>query len=96
MDQAEYERWWQLHVRVARDDLLTGEEKRLYEVGRVELEKTEDFVKLPAAKQAREQLVALDAERDRLEQRRKQLDCEIAALESNLSDPERQFLGVKG
>jgi len=96
MDQAEYERWWQLHVRVAREDSLTSEEKRAYEAGRLEFEKTEDFGELAAAKQAREQLVALDAERDRLEQRRKQLDSEIVALESSLSGPERQFLGVKG
>ncbi len=96
MDQAEYERWWQLHIRVARGESLTSAENRAYEVGRLELEKTEGFGELAAAKQAREQLVALDAERDRLEQRRKQLDSEIVALKSSLSGLARQFLGVKG
>lgn len=96
MDQAAYERWWQLHVRVARGEPLTDEDQHIYEAGRLEIEKAENFGGLAFAKQAREEIVALDAERVRLEQRRKQLDSEIAALESCLSDPARQFLGVKG
>ena len=94
MDQAAYQQWWQLHLRVARGELLRHAEQQAYEAGRLELEQTEQFTELAVATQARGELAALDAERDQLEQRRKQLDGEIAALESRLNEPARQFLGV--
>ncbi len=96
MDPMAYQQWWQLHLRVARGELLRPEEQPAYEAGRLELEQSEQMAELAEAKQARDELLALDAERDRLEQRRKQLDAEIATLESRLNDPARHFLGVKG
>lgn len=96
MDPMAYQQWWHLHLRVARGELLRPEEQSAYDAGRLELAQSEQTAELAAAKQAREELLALDAERDCLAKRRQQLDAEIATLESRLNDPARHFLGVKG
>jgi len=95
MNEAEYSYWWQLHVRAARGESLSAEEQAVYDAGRGELERSERLQPLWDAKQSREELRKLEAERTRLEQQRRELDAEIAALESNLAPQARELLGVE-
>ncbi len=95
MDESAYQRWWQLHVRVARGETLHPEESELYDVGRRELEQAEVLRPIETARRARRELRALETEHRSLEQRRQQLDREIAALESRLPLAARQLLGAE-
>ncbi len=95
MDESAYQRWWRVHVRVARGEPLGREERELYEAARRELDETEILQPIDRARRARQELRALEAERGRLEQRRQQLDAEIAALESRLAQSTRQLLGAE-
>lgn len=95
MDEATYQQWWQLHVRTARGESLRRDEQTIYDAGRHELEQDEKLGHLENAKQARVELQTLERERRRLEQRRQQLDGEIAALEGRLEQPTRQLLGAE-
>ena len=95
MDEAAYQQWWQLHVRVARGESLSPEETSAYAAGRRDLDEDENLRSFEIAKQARQELQALDAERTRLEQRRRQLDAEISSLESRLGLQARQLLGAE-
>ncbi len=94
MDQTTYRQWWQLHLRVARGDSLSPDERSSYHAGRRKLELEERLLETEQARQAREHLTALEAERTDLERRRQQLDAEIGRLESQLQEHTRQFLGV--
>jgi cell division protein FtsB len=87
--------WWELHDRVARGDRLTSEEFAVYDATRRELDESESLVPLQNARQAREELRDLEAERRRLEQRRQQLDAEIATIESTLAPQARELLGAE-
>lgn len=89
-----YQRWWELHLRIARGESLSAEERAVYDTTRRELEDNE-LVPLQVAKQAREELRGLEAERRRLEVRRQELNAEIAALESNLAPQARELLGAE-
>jgi hypothetical protein len=95
VDQAAFQRWWEMHLRLARGHVLNAEERALYEAGRQELERDERLQELQTTKQARERLQALEAERSQLERRRLQLESEIAALEKKLDEGTRQLLGVE-
>ena len=90
-----YQRWWQLHLRIARGESLSAEERVVYDTTRRELENGEAVGPFQAAKQAREELRGLEAERRRLEARRQELNAEIAALESNLAPQARELLGAE-
>ena len=94
MDQTTYQQWWQLHLRVARGDSLSPDEQSSYHAGRRKLELEERVFETEQARQAREHLTALEAERTDLERRRQQLDAEIDRWESQLKEPTRQYLGV--
>lgn len=41
MDQITYERWWQLHLRVARGNEMDAAEQAVYEAGLIELDAEE-------------------------------------------------------
>src|SRR2546430_1472138 len=97
MDQVTYERWWALHLRVARREGLSAEDQTFHENMRRQLEQEEvlggqslDLLKVHAA------VTSLEAERSALEERRQQLDAEIADLEGKLTQQTQQPLGVKG
>jgi molecular chaperone GrpE (heat shock protein) len=94
VDQKTYERWWPLHLRVARGESLNADEQSSYDAGCCQLEQEEQLLETTEARESREHLAALEAERADLERRRRQLDAEIANLESRLSDQTRQYLGV--
>jgi hypothetical protein len=74
---------------------LNPEERALYDAGREELEKDEHFRELQDTRETREQLHALEAQRRQLEQRRQQLEGEIAALEKRIQQQTRHLLGVE-
>jgi len=90
-----YQRWWQLHLRVARGERLSPAERAVYDAGRRELEDNETLEPLQNAKQAREELRELEEQRRGLEQRRQELDAEIAAIESALAPRARELLGAE-
>lgn len=96
MDATAQQRWWELHVRGARGEMLTTDERTFYEASLRQLDENERLGPLQSAKQARDNLHRLEAERTRLEERRQELDGEIKALESKLGQPARQALGAGG
>src|SRR5438132_12101449 len=95
IDQQTYQRWWNLHLRVARDDKLDSADQAFYESVRQLLE-GEETPRAPAPDLGALQAVikSLESEHCRLEARRRQLDTEIAALESSLSKSLGPPLGV--
>ena len=95
MSETAFQTWWKLHVRVARGESLTGEEGAFYESHRQDLETDEQSQLLLGAKNARDDLTALDSERSLLEQRRQELDAEIRLLEGRMGKQTRQLLGVE-
>lgn len=95
MIESEYRHWWQLHVRVARGESLSPDERVAYEAGRRELEQAETLQPLEDARQSRNELRRLEAERARLEQQRRELDAQIAELESHLAPQARELLGAE-
>jgi predicted nuclease with TOPRIM domain len=96
MDEATYKEWWPLHIRAAKGETLNAEEKAIYEAGCRALDAGEILDgRLEELKQARQRTEELEAERARLQTRYEALRAEIAELETNLSEPIRQALGVK-
>ena len=86
IDEQTYQRWWNLHLRVARGDKLDSAEHAFYESVRQHLE-GEETLHAPAPGLGALQAVikSLESEHSGLEARRRQLETEIAALESALS-----------
>ncbi len=95
MDLDAFQRWWDLHLKVARGHALSPEESASYDAGRQELDRDEKLQEMQSTRAAREQLQALEAERAKLERRRQQLNCEIAAFERRLDEQARQLLGAE-
>ena len=92
---SENRRWWELHLRVARGERLIAEDQAVYDQRRREFDDSETFVPVQNAKQAREELRDLETQRRALEQRRQELETEIAAIESTLAPQARQLLGAE-
>lgn len=66
MDQETYQRWWALHLRVARGEERGAEEQALYTAGRLQLEREEKLgLTATAAGQARAAVASLAAEHER-------------------------------
>ncbi len=84
MDQATFQRWWEIHLRVAKGDSLNSEEQAVYDAVRQELERNESLQEVRSTREVLENLKALEAERSKLESRRQELESEIAALEKRL------------
>src|SRR5262245_54438270 len=96
MDQATYQRWWPLHLRVARGEELSAEEWPIYEAGLRQLEQGDKVLASSVAlQQAPAAVAALEAEHAAIIVRRKKLDEEIASLEKALGQQARDPLGVK-
>jgi hypothetical protein len=89
---SEFQRWWPLHLRVARGESLSDEEQTIYQGYLRGLDESENLEPLQRAKQARTDLRNLEAERRQLEVRRQELDAEISALESTLGPQARELL----
>ena len=95
MNAAQYEAWWQLHLRAARGERLSLKERAAYEAGARQLDQEEvmsgDLARL---QQVRAAVAAAEAECAALRHRRDELDSEMASLEAKLSNRARQLLGV--
>ena len=81
MDQATYQQWWQLHLRVARGDHLSSDERSFYDAGLSEIEQEAPPLDA-AAERSQDALAAREAEKEILMRSRRELDAEIADLES--------------
>ena len=95
MDQTVFQRWWDMHVRVAKGVSLNPEEQAFYDSGREELQRDEQLQDVPRMREDREKLQALEAEREQLESRRRKLEREIADLEKRLPEHTRELLGAE-
>jgi hypothetical protein len=84
VDQTTYREWWPLHLRVARGESLNADEHAFHESVRLELEREELLENREGLRAAREADAALETDRSRLKERRRQLESEIAALETAL------------
>jgi len=90
VDQTTYRRWWPLHLRVARREHLKAEEYVFHEIVRRQLEREESLGDREELREAREAVASLEADRSTLEGRRRQIESEIAALETVLGEQTRQ------
>ena len=95
MDEQAYGTWWPLHLRVARGEMLSAEEQALYVEGKRCLHEEEALEgSLIRLRQTRKEIRTLEAERERLQERRRQLRERVTVLESALNEKTKQALGV--
>ena len=85
MDEKTYQRWWQLHLRVAKDGKLSRSEQMEYDRGLQTLDSAEkqqiEPVAAAALRQLRTQIEQLQAENVQLQAGSARLDRRIRALE---------------
>jgi hypothetical protein len=92
MDQKSYSEWWALHVRAARGEGLTEEERITHEAGLKQLQQEEVLDgDLTALRLARQRLRALEGEQIELRAQQRELDQKISALEAALNERTRSF-----
>lgn len=95
MDEQAYRTWWPLHLRAAKGEMLSAEEQAIYVEGKRRLHEEEALEgSLLRLRQTREEIKALEAERERLQERRRQLRERVTVLESAMSEKAKQALGV--
>ena len=85
METIEFEKWWQLHLRVAKREMLADEELRLYNAGLEEQHTTENDINanlIERLQRLRGELDALASENNELHSQQEELDQKIVALES--------------
>ena len=82
MDQSSAQRWWALHLRIARGEALGAEDQRFYQTGLGQLEQEELLQGTRrTVRELRACVTALEAEHAALEARRREVEAEIATLE---------------
>ena len=95
MDEQAYQYWRALHQRVVMGETLSAAEQAMYEVGCEELDAEERLDgNLERLRELRAQIVAAEAEQQRLRAQGAELDARIAALEARLDARTRQLLGI--
>jgi hypothetical protein len=95
MDETTYRRWWPLHIRTAKGEILNAEEQAVYEAGRQRMYAKETINGgLAGIRQARERMLELKAEYHRMRRRYEQLAAELVTLEAQLDAPTKELLGV--
>ncbi len=95
MDEQTYRAWWPLHLRAAKGETLSAEEQAAYLEGKRRLNEEETLdVSLVRLRQTREEIKALEAGRERLQERRRELRERVTLLEAALSEKAKQALGV--
>lgn len=96
MEQVDYDRWWPLHLSVARGEELSEAQRQIYLAGLLEVQQTDrsqaDYTALEAAKRA---IGDLERQQAPLRARREQLEAEILATEAALGQRLRHVLGAK-
>ena len=83
MDDVRYQRWWQLHLRVARGETLNPTERAEYEAGLETLDQEEKEQLQP------ESVTMLRKLRAQAEQLRQLLEQQIAELRKTIAAQER-------
>lgn len=95
MDDQAYRAWRPLHLRAAKGEKLSVEEQAAYLEGKRRLhEEVSLEVSLIQLRKTREEIKALEAERDRLQKRQREYWERAAELEAALSEKAKQALGV--
>jgi len=95
MDEQVYQYWQGLHQRVVMGEALSAAEQAVYEAGCEELDAEERLDgNLERLRELRAQIVAAEAEQQRLREHEAELDARIAALEARLDTRTRQLLGI--
>jgi hypothetical protein len=96
MDQSSAQRWWALHLRVARGETLGAEDQGFYQTGLGQLEQEEMLQGARSAvRELRARVAALESEHAALTTRRREVEAEIAALEASLGERGRHLLGME-
>lgn len=97
IDKETHERWWPLHLKFARQEPLTNEERAFYESVLKQLDDSEVIAEgVAELARVREALAAEQIEHDRLTKRMRELDAEIASLETQLGIAPWQTTLIKG
>lgn len=97
MPQFDYESGWQLHLRTAKGEILTGEEEAMYQVGNAYLNAEEinsSGDEWFALRSLRIQIEHLNQIHSGLVERSVQLDAEIAIVEETFQQLTGQALTV--
>lgn len=96
MNQVDYDRWWPLHLSVARGEPLSESDQQLYICGLSELQQSEEpQIDFGLLETARRVIADLERQGVSLRARRDALESEIAATEAALNQRSRQVLGAK-
>ena len=86
MNNSEYEQWWQLHQRVARDETLTSQEQQVYTEG-IATQDREDEERIvnnfDSLRILQSQINSLTQKHAELQAQSKKLDQEIFKLEKS-------------
>jgi len=78
MDEANYQRWWPLHIKAAKGEALTTDEQSFYDAGLCRLHREEQLHADP------EKLNELEAEIARVERENAELASKRLQLETRL------------
>jgi len=96
MEQSPSQRWWALHRRVACGEALDVQEQACYRAGLDQFERDEVLQDAKGTlKDLRARVAALEAEHHALVARRREVEAEIAVLETTLGEHNRQLLGAE-
>lgn len=93
MDQTTYERWWQLHLQVARGMTLSPTERAAYEAGLVALDSEDET---PAANTDLALLRQLRAEVEKMEMTHAQLQAKSQRLDRRIWTLEGAYMSLTG
>jgi len=95
MEKDVHDKWWPLHIRAVRGELLSLAEKEFYEAGLKQLHEEEVLhLDMDALRAARKAAREADAEFQRLVEERNQLKARIAEMEARLPERVREALAV--
>src|SRR5262249_59003802 len=92
MKENEYQIWWPLHLRVAKGETLSEEERHMYETGLAALESEE----LPILRSSSNDWRTWQQRWSELNQRTQQLARQEAALRYQAAQLEEQYLALTG
>ena len=86
MDQTTYERWWQLHLRVARGEELDAAEQAIYAAGSMDMDAEEgktplENSNLTLLRRLRTEVESLETTHAQLQAKSRRLDRQIWTLE---------------
>ncbi len=94
MDQTAYERWWQLHFRVAKGEELDSAEQAIYAAGLMEMDADEGKTQWENSSLA--MLRRLRAEVERLETTHAQLQTKSRRLDRQIWTLEGAYMMLTG